>query len=360
MNAQMAAFFASLSDAVILVDGAGLVQHHNALGAALLQTRIGQPFPAPQVLAAIQAAAAGRSPPPLTLGVGDSALLARILPMPTSGILAVVVQRDGERQFYQMTMQNFYELLRLDLSQPIHRFVQGMAQRDDGDDELIAAGKSIAGRLERLEWLAELFGHAPLVDQERLCFEQMITEVLNAEGAALSARKIAVYLQGLSEELPPVYGSRPWLTRALRELVHNAACHATPETKLEIALRCSGAHVIVSLRNHGKFAGKALQQQRLFVPFNQAAQFVAQRAKGAKGAPAGGAGIGLPICQQIMRLHGGNLVVVEGSDDDLVEFNIELATGAPSRSTATLDVEQAQRYAHDMAALRQRLRAQAS
>ncbi|MFZ6863490.1 hypothetical protein ACO0K7_12730 [Undibacterium sp. Ji67W] len=79
--------------------------------------------------------------------------------------------------------------------------------------------------------MAELFGTSPLVDQERLLFETMITTALNAENKQLESRGLEIYLDGLGAELPPVYGSSIWLTRALRELINNAARHALPKSR---------------------------------------------------------------------------------------------------------------------------------
>jgi len=54
-------------------------------------------------------------------------------------------------------------------------------------------------------------------------------------------------------------------------------------------------------------------------------------------------------------LHGGRMTVTEGEGDEIIEFNLELATGAPVQDTQVLDAQQAQRYAHDMVALMQRM-----
>lgn len=364
MQAQMVAFLEALNDAVVLVDKAGVVRHHNARAVSLLHTELNQEFPHPLVIKAVADVAAGYGGRPVEIGTeGQDSLSARVLALPNPGVYAVVIHDEGAHHFYEMTMRNFYELLRTDLAGPIHRFVQSMPVLEGAgaevSEQMRTAGKAIVAQLERIEILAELFGKAPLVDSQRLSWEKMIEDALNAEGKALEQRKIEVYLHGMKEELPPVYGSPAWLTRALRELINNAARHATPGSKLEIAFRCTGTHVILSLRNHGQFASVNLRGGRLFVPFNQATQYVAEHQRGAKAraGSASGAGIGLPICQQIMHLHGGHLVLVEGEGEDIVEFNLELASGAPSHDTQALDVEQAQRYARDMAALRQRMRA---
>ena len=73
--------------------------------------------------------------------------------------------------------------------------------------------------------------------------------------------------------------------------------------------------------------------------------------------PAGGPGLGLALCQRIVALHGGRLQLPEEDTDGLVEVRLELATGAPAVDDEALNIEQAKRYAQDMAALMHRMRA---
>lgn len=369
MNALMKTFFDAMTDGVAIVNLAGEVQYINTSGQGHFNAKLGAPFPDPRVVQAIKDLQSGFAKPPVSIALKaqmgtTSGRNAKLMPLPIPEQFAVVINILDEKQFYELTLQNFYEFIRIDLGRPIQQFAQQLdfqTAEDDGDDwkALINNGKALAERLTRLEIMAELFGTSPLVDQERLVFEDIIQDSLNAEAPALEKREIEVYLDGLSDDLPPVYGSRIWLTRALRELINNAGRHAVPKSKLEILLRCTGTHVILSLRNHGQFTNSALSRKRLFVAFNQVEQYVQEKKApgGSKATPTRGPGLGLAICQQIVHLHGGRINVVEGDENDIIEFNLELATGAPAQDTQLLDVQQAQRYAHDMAALQQRLRA---
>ena len=368
MNPQMKVFFDALSDGVAIVDKEGIVQYMNTPGIAVFSAKIGEAFPDPRIVKGVRDLAAGFGKPPMRVPLptqlgSPAGCIAQLMPLPIANQYAIVTQIQTEKQFYEMTLKNFYEFIRIDLTRPIHQFSQ---QLDFFADEeaspemqgLVTNGKAISERLQRIEMLAELFGTSPLVDQERLLFETMINEALNAENKHLVARGLDVYLEGLDAELPPVYGSSIWLTRALRELINNAASHAVPKSRLEIALRCTGTHVILSLRNHGQFASKHLMQKKMFVPFNQVEDYIQDKKLSrpkAPGTPKKGPGLGLPICQQILHLHGGRMTVTEGEGEEIVEFNLELATGAPVQDTQVLDAQQAQRYAHDMVALMQRM-----
>jgi hypothetical protein len=63
--------------------------------------------------------------------------------------------------------------------------------------------------------------------------------------------------------------------------------------------------------------------------------------------------LGLPLVNRIVGLHGGNMrmSIVDGEDTRVM---IEFPTGAPQRGQANLDMEQAQRYAADLAQLMHR------
>src|SRR5450830_1004906 len=140
---------------------------------------------------------------PLPMQAGNPVgCMAKLMPLPIADQYAVVTQLLTEKQFYEMTLKNFYEFIRIDLSKPIHQFAQQLGLLADEKlpsevQRLVESGNTISERLQRIEMLAELFGTSPLVDQERLLFESMITEALNAERRQLESRGLEVYLEGL-------------------------------------------------------------------------------------------------------------------------------------------------------------------
>lgn len=68
--------------------------------------------------------------------------------------------------------------------------------------------------------------------------------------------------------------------------------------------------------------------------------------------------IGLPLCKRIVELHGGQLKI-QHREDDSTELTLQLPTGGSRRENAKLDMQQAQRYAEDLAKLMARRRAKA-
>ena len=377
MNPLMGKFFDTLGDGITLLNSRGVVTYANGSGVRLFKVIPGKPFPDPRVLRALDDVVKGvaESPNRVALGEGplDITRIAHIAQLPIPDTYAVSLQDQEQKAFYEMTLTNFHEFVALELAKPIQRFGRDMEDyltKSEGKEtaaeltQMVDDAKILGARFGRIRLMAELFRSAPLVAQERLQFGAMVEDALNAESDTIAKRELAVYLDGFKSELPPMYGSRPWLTQAFRELISNAARYAAAKSKIEIKLACTGAHVVLTFRNFGQFASPKLQSRFLFVPFQQVAQLIKEKrmpSKAIVGKPqpadaVHGPGIGLAICQQIVQLHGGHLRVTEGNEDNMIEFAMELATGAPARDTSQLDIAQAQRYAHDMAALMSTMR----
>lgn len=379
MNPVMSTFFDALGDGVVIVNPQGVVQYANGAGLRLFKPVIGKPFPDARILKALTDLVAGYIKAPARVATGNDGgafgkQVAQIMPLPIPNTFAVTLQDVQERTFYETTLKNFFDFMTMDLAAPLERFVQKVdtlgrhaeemapALQREQLQALVGEVQSIGSGLQRMHALSQLFKTALLVDRERLPIVAMIKEVLDAESKLIGAKRLHIHLEGLDLELPPIYGSRPWLTRAIRELVANAARYSSDESQLEIALRCTGTHVILYFRNHGQFASRQLNGKTIFVPFHMVAQYMKEKkmpAKALVGKPQeeasnAGPGLGLPMCERILALHGGTIAL--RNSEDSVEFTLEIPTGAPSQGDEALDIQQAQRYAKDMATIMQRMR----
>ena len=377
MNPTMAAFFDALNDGVVIVNPQGRVQYANVAGSTLLKAVPGQNFPDARVLKGLIDLVAGYLKPPVSIAIAPAAgaqdgQIATISPLPLPGTYAITIHNVQEKSFYETTLRNFFDFLDIDLAAPIERFSRGLESlrhqipvetEDNPGESVLAEGRAISLCLQRLKFLAVLMKTKALVDQERLPIAEMVRDALEACSARVAARRLSVHVDGLDKELPPVYGSRSWLTRALAELIDNATRYSPETSALEISLRCTGTHVLVHFRNHGKFLPRHLGSHPVFVPFHMVALYLKQKRMppralvGREPDPtlSSGPGLGLPMCERIVALHGGK-IQAPNLEDENVEFVLEIPTGAPTHGDEVLDIRQAQRYATDMATIMQRMR----
>ena len=95
----------------------------------------------------------------------------------------------------------------------------------------------------------------------------------------------------------------------------------------------------VRVHNSGAAPVGGPTTQAAFAPFGKNA-----------GGPDGGLGIGLPLAQRILELHGG-MLRLRTDTDGLTEVTIQVPTGAPHQNLQRADMEQARKYAEDLARL---------
>ncbi|HMV52964.1 MAG TPA: PAS domain-containing sensor histidine kinase [Rhodocyclaceae bacterium] len=373
MNPLMRDIFEAFHDGVAVVSPEGLVRYVNASGAEIIGAMPGRPLVHAKLNHAIEQLAKGYQMPPLRVplevdGSGQIATQAILLRSPVGTDFVIVLRDLVEENFYRTTLDNFYAYVTTDLADPIDRYAGrlesverlsetiGETERK-GLADAAAEGRTLASHLRRIKDLAQLFGHAPLMADERLPLQGLLEFALSEFANSLTSRRVELKFSVAPEQLPPIYGSREWLGRAIAEFLDNAAKHTHPEGHVEIKAHVTGTHVALICRNQGPTLGSRARE-RIQTPFNAPPGSKPGAAPKA-GAPRRSARIGLAICRKILELHGGAIKITEGDENDIMEFVMELPTGAPTRDTHLLDIAQAQRYASDMARLMARRAQQA-
>ncbi len=119
-----------------------------------------------------------------------------------------------------------------------------------------------------------------------------------------------------------IHGDRARLTRALRNLVDNAAAHARSIVALSLDRRPGWARIVVADDGPGI---PAADRDRVFGRF---VRLEADRARAS-----GGSGLGLAIVTEIVAAHGGRVTVGE-SPSGGARFVIELPIGGPGGELA--------------------------
>ncbi|MCP5025006.1 MAG: HAMP domain-containing protein [Actinomycetia bacterium] len=125
-----------------------------------------------------------------------------------------------------------------------------------------------------------------------------ITDVDLDDLIETEALRQPVSVRVVSVEPVRVRGNEPLLTRGIRNLVDNAARHAT--SQVEITLLGRGGEAIVHVDDDGAGVAPA-DRDRVFDRFT--------RLDDARHRPAGGAGLGLAISRGVARSHDGDVVM---------------------------------------------------
>ncbi len=110
-----------------------------------------------------------------------------------------------------------------------------------------------------------------------------------------AAQQVALELD-MQLPLPTVQIDRPQMERVFDNLIDNALRYTPAGGSIRLQARRHGERVILSVEDTGEGIPYS-QQSRIFEPFVQI------------GRKQGGAGLGLALCKEIARLHGGRLGV---------------------------------------------------
>jgi two-component sensor histidine kinase len=295
---------------------------------------------------------------------GVARLQCRCAPRPIAGLVAMAVaeiapepddttEQDSPVAVQRLSLQQIMELIKGDLVPPIQ---QVLAQPAPPEQPALAESvRHLNERLERLSDLVNVFGEDVLIGDERMLAPALVREIAQELAPLAQSKRVSFVIEGDREDLPPVYGSRRLMHRALHECLHNAVQHAregvqtSESVAVGISFRAAGQHLLVNIHNIGVLSAAALTHHAaaIFRP--------ATDKSGKAAAEPDRLRIGLPLTQRILQLHGGRLRIEQDASNEL-DVMLELPTGAPLRNTQQLDLLQAQIYAEDLSKLMARTR----
>lgn len=346
----------AVRDRILIINQAGHVVFTNAAARGDFSGALSAVLTSPRLREALKEMASGPPDQSLSLRLnGDSgqpasAVEVTLVRAPNGTDVVVVAHASAAASDGSVSGKTVAELLRQHLLEPMRAFMQSAQAPIQAQQPLpaptAAQGRALIEQLEKVADLIALFGDDAMVGDERVLPEALLTEVCESLGAKAAEHRVRLAMSGFSAELSPIYGSRPWLKRAMREVVENAILHArdaagehtAPQT-VQIAARQSGAFLMLTVHNSGAAPVGGPTTQAAFAPFGKNA-----------GGPDGGLGIGLPLAQRILELHGG-MLRLRTDTDGLTEVTIQVPTGAPHQNLQRADMEQARKYAEDLARL---------
>lgn len=139
----------------------------------------------------------------------------------------------------------------------------------------------------------------------------MLVQLIDEFYPVLSAKGNSAVLH--ADETLTVYADSEKLARVFNNILKNAAAYSYSNTEILISVKEEQDKIIIKFKNHGKTIPPD-QISAIFEKFN--------RLDDARKSDTGGAGLGLSIADQIVRLHGGEITVY--SENDMVTFTVSL------------------------------------
>jgi signal transduction histidine kinase len=288
----------------------------------------------------------GDAPPELKYGVTQD--LARddaFVPITQASVLGEGVGHD-----------NLMRAIRADLRDPL-REVRAALQAAEGRGEFGDEEKAVLDRvdhllcvLDRLVDLVSLWdSNAPMANDRIELWPLLQQAWGHVEPLALERGvKVRFRAQTDAGALATLYGSEHWMGRVFQECLEAAVRSTRRGRMLDIEHRQLGARAMVVFRDCAVFAARRLDGVEL------PASKKSKTAAATRPLLLAKEQIGFKLCQRIVSLHGGQL---REEEDGQRNFLIDLPTGAPARNDQSqLDIAQAERYAHDLAALMTRAR----
>lgn len=141
----------------------------------------------------------------------------------------------------------------------------------------------------------------------------MLVQLIDEFYPVLSAKGNYAILH--ADETLTVYADSEKLARVFNNILKNAAAYCSPDTEILISAEQQQDKVIIIFRNQGNTIPPD-QLSTIFEKFN--------RLDDARKSDTGGAGLGLSIANEIVRLHGG--IITAGSENNMVTFTVSLPT----------------------------------
>lgn len=123
----------------------------------------------------------------------------------------------------------------------------------------------------------------------------------------------------IEADLPPLYADRPRLETILRNLIENSVKYAGEQSVIHVDVSKQGEQIVFRVSDNGPGIPED-ESQRIFESFYQVNASLARISSGA--------GLGLAICQGLVRAHGGEIWVEKQNQGACIAFSIPLATQA--------------------------------
>lgn len=353
MNEAFRQLFDQIKSGIVWVQRDGIVKYANKAAVQLTPCMLGRPFLDPKLDRTIKSAGQDLIRMPFLFDIttdeaSPDTIRAVVLPAPVGADLMLVLNNVSEERWYASALKNLIGYVEAEMAAPmatlVHR-LPAVAQLVGGDADrsevkaLIDDASAMSVKLGKLKDLVSVFGQGAMQKDDRIVMTDIVKRALKDIQTMAETKQVTVSVSGMAQELPAVYGSEPWLAKAMGEYLEYAVLNAKPGSGIDISIKPMGTRVVIRTRNQGMFLSSH-DRRSAFVPFGSGTD---QKASGERPQ------IGLALSARIIEQHGGTVRIED--EFDSVDFVMEIPAGAPVVQDAQLSVEQAQRYARDMSSL---------
>lgn len=354
--------FNRLTDGLAIIAPDATVRFFNESMQMFVAVGLGRQFPLTAVAALIDQALAGHLALPHRFEtilahdpqIADPDLLVgHIVRSPVGSDLVVVLHDVTEAKTYGAAIENLSALVDQNLREPFERFGDELSSLLDAlaapsttslavqKEELVDRGRTLLRQLRSLCDFVTLARGNRLDASDRIEVGDWLTRLLGEQMAEAKRRGIRVTFAAAKGELPVVYGSRHWLSEALRACIDNAIRHSDNGSEIVVIASALERFVRIDARNHGRQLRSPMLRNRLARPL--------MRGKAADQSSIG-LGLGLPLARTIIEAHSGRLAL-EQDLEGFVTCRIELPAGSTPHVQKDLHEVQTLRYARDLARL---------
>jgi signal transduction histidine kinase len=353
MNEAFRMLFDQVQSGVVWVQRNGIVRYANKAAVQMTPVMLGQSMMDPVAERTVKAAGQDMLKLPFqfeltTQEAHPDMIRAVVIPAPVGQDLMVVMNNVSQERWYSQALENLIGYIEAEMALPIEALADKLPMAAQlvhqqgalGElQALVTEAGALSTKLGKLRDLVSVFGESAIHRDERIMLPDLLRQALGEVMAQAQARNVTVAVGGIDDEMPAVYGSTHWLSKAMSEYLEQSIRSAQPGGVISVSIQASGTRVMVRARNQGLFVSNH-ERRNAFVPFgvgDSAEPGDVRR------------GIGLALAQRILEQHGGSVRIED--EFDSVDFVMEIPAGAPASQDAQLSVEQAQRYAHDMSQL---------
>lgn len=378
MAGSIQQLFDSLAEGVAVLSEVGAVRFANAAFTEALGTKLGSPVGNVLIEQAIKECVGGYRKLPIRLTVTPAnpsafcrELQVTLLTSPFGPGYALVLRNPTMEGCYEAVVANLAELLAGAVDEPLKAMqmelenVEGLLESLPREAEealhdtllrMRSEGEICIGRLRQLATFAGSFAHSPIVDSERIDMMQFRSVLIQRLRPLQQRFRVTIKCLGFDAKLPVVYGSVDWLAEAVAGYFEYCLQEAPAVVDCQVRVFGFGNFVVISVESGSSYMPRHDNKMALS-PFVGAVT----RSAGEMKEQTDVLGLGLPLCKKIVDLHGGHVRLVQDDGSQTFRFEIELPCGdaAGSKQVTEMGLEQARRYAEDMAAMMRRHRNQA-